>query len=126
MRKAEKRSRADWTNADVGDLWWGHLSGRDLGTKVTVIFYATDTVGEGPNWHMHPYDEIFIITEGHAIFTVGAEKIEAGPGDVLMGPAGVPHKYKNVGPGRLSSIDIHCSPEWIQTDLADPELTGDP
>jgi mannose-6-phosphate isomerase-like protein (cupin superfamily) len=126
MRAARKLTRADWTRTWVGDLWWGHFEGTTLGTDATVVFYATDEIGEGPKWHKHPYDEIFIVTEGRAIFTVGDEKIEAEAGDVLLGPAEVPHKYKNLGPGRLSSIDIHCSPEWIQIDLDDPELAGAP
>ena len=30
----------------------------------------------------------------------------------------IPHGYQNLGPGRLDSLDIHLSPEWIQFDLA--------
>jgi mannose-6-phosphate isomerase-like protein (cupin superfamily) len=62
------------------------------------------------------------MTKGRALFTVGDEKIEAQEGDVLLGPANVPHKYHNLGPGVLESTDIHLSPEWIQTNLEDPAL----
>ncbi len=67
---------------------------------------------------VHPYDEIFTITEGRARFTVGDETIDAEAGDVVLGPANIPHGYQNLGPGRLDSLDIHLSPEWIQFDLA--------
>ncbi len=90
-------------------------------SNVTITFFATDEIGHGPSWHVHPYDEVFIIREGRARFTIGDQKIDAEKGDVLMGPAAVPHKYENLGPGRLESIDIHLSREWIQTDLVDPE-----
>jgi mannose-6-phosphate isomerase-like protein (cupin superfamily) len=73
---------------------------------------------------VHPYDEVFIIRKGRARFTIGDEKIEAEAGDVLMGPANIPHKYHNLGPGLLESTDIHLSRTWIQTDLDDPELAG--
>lgn len=112
--------RSDWAKHD--ELWRGNVEGKDFGTSVTVLFYATEEVGVGPKWHVHTYDEIFIITEGRALFTVGKEKIEAEEGDVVFGPANIPHKYHNLGPGRLQSTDIHLSDEWIQTNLDDPEL----
>ena len=59
---------------------------------------------------------------GRALFTIGEEKIEAEAGDILLGPAEIPHKYENLGPGLLETIDIHVSERWIQTDLDDPEL----
>jgi mannose-6-phosphate isomerase-like protein (cupin superfamily) len=118
-RAARLLRHADW--AVGADPWRGRVEGTSLGTGVTVLFYATDAVGEGPRWHVHPYDEVFIVRAGRALFTVGDETLEAGPGDVLLGPAQVPHKYRNLGPGRLETTDIHLSPRWIQTDLEDPD-----
>jgi mannose-6-phosphate isomerase-like protein (cupin superfamily) len=97
----------------------GLLEGKDLGTGVTLIHYATEVVGEGPTLHVHPYDEIFTVREGRARFTVGDRVIDAEAGDVVYGPANVPHGYQNLGPGRLDTLDIHLSPEWIQYNLAD-------
>ncbi len=115
--------RSDWGSHD--DLWNGVLEGKNIGTGVTVLFYATDEIGEGPRWHVHPYDELFIIRKGRALFTVGEKKIEAETGDVLLGPANVPHKYHSIGPGRLETTDIHVSDRWIQTNLDDPEISND-
>src|SRR5680860_863157 len=112
--------RSDWASHD--ELWKGRFEGKDIGTGVTVLFYATEEVGKGPTWHVHPYDEIFIMRQGRAIFTIGDEKFEAEAGDILLGPANIPHKYTNLGPGVLESTDIHLSDTWIQTDLDDPEL----
>lgn len=122
-RKPVRLARADWASHDT--LWKGRFEGKDIGSDVTVLFYATQEVGAGPTWHAHPYDEIFIMREGRALFTIGEEKIEAQAGDILLGPANVPHKYTNLGPGALESTDIHLSPTWIQTDLDDPELGGE-
>lgn len=121
-RKPVVLRRADWASHD--QLWKGKFEGKDLGTKVTVLFYATEEIGEGPRWHVHPYDEIFILREGRALFTVGSEKIEARTGDILLGPANIPHKYHNLGPGILETTDIHLSESWLQTDLEDPECLG--
>ena len=96
----------------------GLLEGKGLNTNITLLRYVTDVVGEGPTLHVHPYDEIFTITEGRARFTVGDKVIDAEAGDVVLGPANIPHGYQNLGPGRLDSLDIHLSPEWIQFNLA--------
>lgn len=97
--------------------WRGSLPGLTFGSEVTVLAYGTDEIGVGPRLHVHPYDETFIIVEGRARFFVGDETLEAGQGEVVFGPAGIPHRFENLGPGRLQTIDIHHSPEWIQTDL---------
>ena len=114
--------RDSWATHDQD--WIGHFEGRDIGTGVTVLFYVTDEVGIGPRWHFHPYDELFIVRVGSALFTIGDERIEAKAGDILLGPANIPHKYHNLGPGRLETTDIHLSETWIQTDLDDPELSS--
>ena len=110
-----KISASEWQSP--GQLR-GLLEGKGLNTNITLLRYATDVVGEGPTLHVHPYDEIFTITEGRARFTVGDKVIDAEAGDVVLGPANIPHGYQNLGPGRLDSLDIHLSPEWIQFNLA--------
>lgn len=113
--------RKDWSSYD--HLWKGYFQGEDIGTNVTVLFFVTEELGVGPRWHVHPYDEIFIIREGNALFTIGDKKIEAQTGDILLGPAKIPHKYHNLGPGILETTDIHLSNRWVQTNLEDPELS---
>ena len=97
--------------------WRGFVDGIALGSAVTVLTYGTDTPGDGPRLHVHPYDETFIVIEGRARFFVGETTIDAAAGEILLGPAGVPHRFENLGPGRLQTVDIHHSPRWIQTDL---------
>jgi mannose-6-phosphate isomerase-like protein (cupin superfamily) len=94
----------------------GHVTGADLGVGVTVLFVTSDTVGSGPKLHWHPYDELFVIRRGRARFFVGDEVIEGGPGDVIRGPAEVPHKFE-VLEVPYEAQDLHLAPEWIQTDL---------
>lgn len=81
------------------------------------MFYETDEIGKGPVLHVHAYAETFIVIEGRAHYQIGDAVIEAEAGEILTGPAEVPHKFTNLGPGRLRTIDIHHSPEWIQTNL---------
>lgn len=66
-RQPVKITRRDW--ARHAELWRGRIAGEDLDTGATVLFFATEQVGDGPRWHVHPYDEIFIIRQGRALFT---------------------------------------------------------
>jgi mannose-6-phosphate isomerase-like protein (cupin superfamily) len=118
-RKPRVLDRADWASHPA--LWKGRVEGQTLGIGVTVLFYATEEVGAGPRWHVHDYDELFIVRQGRALFTVGEERFEAEAGQVVFGPAGLPHKFRNLGPGLLETTDIHLSDRWVQTNLPDPE-----
>lgn len=109
-------ARSDWAYRP-GPVWRGRLEGLRAGTDATLAFYETDEIGKGPVLHVHPYAETFIVLEGRGRYQIGDEVIEAEAGDVLIGPADIPHKFTNLGPGRLKTVDIHHSPEWIQQDL---------
>lgn len=112
-------TKAKLFDAAGDEPWRGSVPGSALGGGVTVLTYGTDVVGEGARLHVHPYDETFVVVAGRARFVVGETILEAAAGDTVLGPAGVPHRFENLGPGRLQTIDIHHSPTWIQTDLED-------
>ena len=119
-RKPVVLQRADWAVDD--DLWRGRLEGKDIGTDVTVLFFTSDEIGSGPPLHVHPYDEVFIVRQGRARFTIGDQTFKAEAGQILFGPASVPHKFENLGPGRLETTDIHLSDRLIQTELDDHDV----
>lgn len=86
-------------------------------TPASLIFFDGPP-GSGPKLHRHPYAEIFVVQEGHAIFTVGDATLEASGGQILIAPAGVAHKFINSGSGPLRQLDIHLSDrfetEWLE------------
>ncbi|HET8844354.1 MAG TPA: cupin domain-containing protein [Ktedonobacteraceae bacterium] len=95
-----------------GDIYHeleGYLYGN---TSVSVILVDIPP-GEGPKLHSHPYEEIFIVQEGQAIYTIGSTTLEAKAGQIAIVPAGVPHKFVNSGQGRLLQVDIHNNPKFI-------------
>jgi mannose-6-phosphate isomerase-like protein (cupin superfamily) len=98
--------------------WQGEVTGKPYGTNVSVIFNHQERVGAGPRLHKHPYTETFIIRKGCARFTVGNEIIDAHEGQIVVSPANTPHKFENLGPGTLETIDIHANEvfvtEWLE------------
>ncbi len=75
--------------------------------------------GNGPKLHKHPYEEVFVVPEGTATFTVGDEVVEASGGQIVVVPAGAPHKFVNSGARRLRQIDINPSEQFITEWLED-------
>ena len=88
------------------------------GAGVSFIVVEAPPRG-GPRLHRHPYEEVFVVQEGTATFTAGDEIIEAHGGQVVVVPAGVPHKFVNTGAGRLRQVDIHASERFITEWLED-------
>jgi mannose-6-phosphate isomerase-like protein (cupin superfamily) len=83
-----------------------------------VSFFLVDNQpGAGPDLHRHPYSETWIVRSGSVRFTADGMEIDAGPGDIVVVGAETPHKFKNVGTGRLEIVCIHASPRMIQEDL---------
>ncbi len=75
--------------------------------------------GEGPRLHRHPYEEVFILQEGRATFTVGSATLDATAGQIVVVPPNTPHKFINTSSGPLRQVDIHVSERFITEWLED-------
>ena len=92
------------------------FEGEEHGSGVSM-FLVDNEPGEGPGLHVHPYSETWVVRSGQARFTADGEDLEAGPGDILVVGPNTPHKFVNLGPGRLDLVCVHDSPRIIQEDL---------
>ncbi len=125
--KPEEKNKRTHEQGAVGiiDLA-GPARGEDTGEfrghhhDASVSFIVVDaSPGSGPRLHRHPYEEIFVVQEGNVTFTAGDEKIEARGGQVVVVPAGMPHKFVNSGTGQLQQVDIHASERFVTVWLED-------
>ena len=87
----------------VSDYWWpfGPVVGR-YSIKISgeqsegrlLQLHAVDGRGAAPPVHIHhDTDETWYVIDGELTVFVGDERIEAGPGDYVFGPMGVPHTF---------------------------------
>jgi mannose-6-phosphate isomerase-like protein (cupin superfamily) len=110
------------------DLPYGTIAHKFEGFRhgdVDVSFFLVDSPpGGGPVLHTHPYEEIFVTLEGEATFTVGDDTLEVSAGQIVVAPAGVPHKFVNSGTGPLRQVDIHPSGRIQQVDIPE-DAPGD-
>jgi mannose-6-phosphate isomerase-like protein (cupin superfamily) len=89
------------------------FEGRGHGGEVS-FFLVDNEPGQGPGLHVHPYSETWAVRKGEAEFTVGDVTTRAYPGDIIVAAANVPHRFENVGDGRLELICIHASDTIVQ------------
>lgn len=92
------------------------FEGAAYGSGVSM-FLVDNEPGEGPDLHRHPYSETWVVRSGRARFTADGQELEAEAGDILVVGPHTPHKFENLGPGRLDIICVHASPRFIQEDL---------
>ena len=116
--RVEATTKTDYVVVERDQLADSELEGYKYGGANVCIIFVDMVLGEGPRLHRHPYEEIFIILEGHSSFTVGSDTVAARAGQVVILRPGVPHKFVNSGNGRLRQIDIHASSrfvtEWLE------------
>lgn len=93
------------------------IKGVDHGATISLIIDHSEP-GHGPRLHRHPYDETWVVIDGNLTFHLADDQLQIGPGDIVIAPPGVPHKFTNDGPGRSHMVCIHAHPtvstEWLE------------
>lgn len=90
------------------------FEGREAGGPVS-LFLVDAAPGQSSSLHSHPYMETWVVRRGMAEFIVGDEAARASPGDIVVAPAAVPHRWMNIGNDRLELVCIHPSEKILQT-----------
>jgi quercetin dioxygenase-like cupin family protein len=75
---------------------------------LTIILGET-APGAAIPLHRHSYEELFIVHGGRGTYTVGPTTVEAGPGDGVLIPSGVAHRFANDGHETLYHTAVHST-----------------
>ena len=84
---------------------------------VSMFVTAYPGRGQGPDLHVHPYPEVFLVEAGEAEFTAADDRVRVGAGNFVIVPADTPHGFKNTGDATLRVVSVHPSPHVVQHDL---------
>jgi mannose-6-phosphate isomerase-like protein (cupin superfamily) len=95
------------------------LQGDEHGGLPVSLLFADLEPGRGPAWHRHAYAEVFIVLDGEATVDIGDERLVVRGGQVVIAPAGVPHRFTNTGATNLRQIDLHLREHTLTEWLAD-------
>jgi quercetin dioxygenase-like cupin family protein len=77
--------------------------------------------GAGPRLHRHPYPEVFVVESGEASFQLGDDTLVVHGGQIVVGPANVPHGFTNRGTEPLRLTAIHGAAAFDTEWLAAPD-----
>ena len=88
--------------------------GAEIGVSVVVTAYER---GHGPDLHMHPYPEVFLVLSGKARFTIADEHVLVPAGHVTVVPAQTPHGFKSASDDTLGVVSVHPRGAVEQTQL---------
>jgi quercetin dioxygenase-like cupin family protein len=102
--KADYSRFARPTSEDEG-IWLDHVE----------VHLVTHPAGQVKEMHTHdpPQDHVIVMRSGRMRWTVDDQSLEAGPGDVIVTPAGTPHGYEVLGdePARVVCVDSPKRPK---------------
>ncbi len=93
-----------FVDTDAGTTWnifglqiVGKLMSEETAGQYAVVESTTPPDG-GPPLHVHTHeDELFYVLQGSYAFISGPDTVQAGPGDLVHLPRGIPHTFRNVG-----------------------------
>jgi mannose-6-phosphate isomerase-like protein (cupin superfamily) len=89
------------------------LEGSRFGLGQLTLVMGETAPGNAVPLHRHDYEEIFIIHGGRGTYVVGNAIVEAGPGEVVLIPSGVPHKFTNYGTETLYHTAVHATGTFV-------------
>jgi len=79
---------------------------RAFGTDEVMLVLNHCEPGMDLRPHSHDFDQIAMITKGRAIYHIGTDPAEVGPGSVMLIPAGTEHYIEPLGDETVENIDV--------------------
>jgi mannose-6-phosphate isomerase-like protein (cupin superfamily) len=86
------------------------------GNRAQSLALATVPPGAETALHLHRVtEELYHVTAGVGLMTLGADAFEVHPGDTVCIPPGTPHRVRSIGAGPLKLLCC-CSPAYSHDD----------
>jgi quercetin dioxygenase-like cupin family protein len=79
---------------------------RAIGTRDVLLVMNECQPGMEVRPHSHDFDQLALIVSGEAIYHVGDDHNEVGPGSVMLVPAGVEHYIEPTGSEPVLNLDV--------------------
>jgi quercetin dioxygenase-like cupin family protein len=102
------------------------VSRRAIGTSDVLLVMNECQPGMDLRPHSHDFDQLALIISGEAIYHVGDDHNEVGPGSVMLVPAGIEHYIEPTGSEPVLNLDVFAPARQDYLHLLDwmPEQLG--
>ncbi|QFU91817.1 cupin domain-containing protein [Amycolatopsis sp. YIM 10] len=104
----------------IGGGRTARFEGEAYGSGIS-FFHVHNTEGQGPDAHVHPYSETWVVLAGTVLIRTSDGEATATEGDVVVVSAGTAHAFRAAGPEPLKMMCVHASPRIQQEFLDDAE-----
>lgn len=94
------------------------LEGHTVGLSNLTLVLGETPPGQGTRLHRHTCEEIIVVHAGRGMFTVGDTTVDVGAGEVVIIPAGAPHRFVNHTGETLVHTDIFAADRFSVDVLA--------
>jgi mannose-6-phosphate isomerase-like protein (cupin superfamily) len=103
------------------------FEGEGYGSGIS-FFHVHNEPGQGPDPHVHPYSETWVVLSGSALVWTDDGEANVSAGDILVVGAGTTHAFRATGSEPLRMMCIHASSRIEQRffDTADERFDGTP
>ena len=102
------------------------LVGEQTGSTVLMTGTSLFPPGTAIPLHTHNSDECIVLLEGRTICEVDGQRHELLPYDTAFIPAGIPHRFINVGDGPMRILwaysSVHTTRTFVETGETVPHL----
>jgi uncharacterized RmlC-like cupin family protein len=93
------------------------FDGHEFGASVSFFISPTDPARDRIFTGTHMKRRSLVL-DGKVRFALGEKTLEAMAGQIVVVPAGTPHKFVSTGSGRIRQISIHpaarMETEWLE------------
>lgn len=110
---SEQPRSPHWIGPDGGRHWpMGRIAARFLADgeetagRYSISEWWLEPNTHGPGAHQHQEDDVFYVLAGTMHFLVGSDWRAAGPGTLVIAPAGVVHDFENRGAERAGVLNF--------------------
>ena len=109
----------------IGELEPGFIRSVRRPLQVTAFGANAIVLPEGTEWFNHFHreqDELYFVHQGQAVFDVGGEQFEVGPGGIVHVESTTPRTFWNGGDGELVVFVVGGKDGYVERDgqLVDP------
>ena len=73
-----------------------------------AVYVNDHEPGDAAGLHTHEEDHVLVMRAGRMRWTVDGQTVEAGPGDVILAPAGTEHGFEVIGTRTPRSRHLSC------------------